>query len=99
MKLRHILFLVFACFILCGFSWPFSWMFSIPNNEQYGSHAWVNREVEIIKSQSYNIDDKVLRLSLIAYTNARRKGIADNKQLLTVIDYSKLQPSRSCLHD
>ena len=87
MKLRHILFL-FTLLGLFGFDWPFSWIFTSPNHEPYGSHAWITREVQIIRSQT-NIDDKALRVSLIAYVNAHRRGIAENKSLLTVIDYSK----------
>src|SRR5579862_9078724 len=75
-------------FGLTGFSWPFSWFFSPSNPEQFGSNAWIDKQIGIIKSQAGNIEHNVLRLSLVAYTNARRKGL-DTKQLLTVIDYSK----------
>lgn len=87
MKLKRILF-VFALSGLFGFSWPFSWLFSSPNNETFGSSAWAQKEFQLLKSQARNIDDKVLRLSLTAYQNARKHGYG-GKQILTVIDYSK----------
>ncbi|RDI46595.1 murein L,D-transpeptidase catalytic domain family protein [Aquicella lusitana] len=89
MKIRTTLFL-FALLGSLGFSWPFSWLFSGGvNGEQPGTNSWVEREIQILKSQAGNIDTKVLRLSLIAYSKAKQKGITDNKQVLTVIDYSK----------
>jgi hypothetical protein len=53
-----------------------------------GSHAWIQRETQILKSQASNINTNVLHLSLVAYLNARKRGF-DSKGLLTVIDYSK----------
>jgi hypothetical protein len=44
--------------------------------------------MSILKSQAHNIDDSVLRLSLIAYAKAQQNGYT-KKPLLTVIDYSK----------
>ena len=73
-----------------GFTWPFAGLFTPPNNEAYGSSAWIQKEAMILKSQAGNIDENVLTLSLHAYVNARRQGF-DNKQLLTVVDYT--QPS------
>jgi len=88
MKLIRILF-VFALIGLLGFSWPFSWLFTnTANNASYGSDAWVKKEIQILKSQARNIDDKVLRLALTAYMNANKRGYVRN-QMLTVIDYSK----------
>lgn len=87
MKLRHVLFLI-VLFSSFGFSWPFAGLFGTPNNEQYGSRAWLSREVQILHSET-NIDDKALRVSLMAYMTAHRRGYVNNKQMLTVIDYSK----------
>lgn len=90
MKLKT-LFFTFALTASLGFSWPFSWLFSSsgePNTATYGTSTWVKKETQILKSQARNIDDKVLRLGLTAYLNARKKGYA-GKQVLTVIDYSK----------
>lgn len=71
-----------------GFIWPFAWLFSVPNTAPFGTSQWLQKEMQILKPQASNIDDKVLRLSLIAYLNGRKHGY-DNKQILTVIDYSK----------
>lgn len=71
-----------------GFSWPLAGLFSSSNAAPFGSGPWLQREMQIIKSQAGNIDNSVLRLGLIAYLNARKKGYA-GKPILTVIDYSK----------
>lgn len=71
-----------------GLTWPFPPLFtSSANNFPLASNAWLNRETQIIESRA-NIDPQVLHYSLIAYEKARAQGL-DNKQLLTVIDYSK----------
>lgn len=89
MKLSHRLLLLASLTSLFGFAWPFEWLTtSHPNPESPGTKAWVEKEMQIIRNQAGNINPKVLRLSLIAYTKARKKGY-DDKQLLTVIDYSK----------
>src|ERR1700733_8524465 len=85
-KLPQVLFLL-SLIGLCGFSWPFPWLMST-NKAPFGTEPWLTREMQIIQSQARNIDNKVLRLSLIAYLNARKKGYA-GKPILTVIDYSK----------
>lgn len=89
MTLRYILFLLSLTSLL-GLSWPFSGLFSHPNHEPFGTRTWLNKEIQILESQARNIDRNVLRLSLIAYVNAHKRGLLDDsKQLLTVIDYSK----------
>lgn len=87
MKIRNFLFLITFLGLL-GFSWPFSWLFSQPNPEPFGSSSWLNRQINILQSTSNGLDPNVLRLSLIAYMTAQRQGIS-HKQYLTVIDYSK----------
>lgn len=87
MKIKKFLFL-FALLGLCGFEWPFSGLFPTTNPESPGTRAWLDKETKIILSQAGNIDPKVLRLSLVAYMKTKKKGY-NNKQLLTVIDYSK----------
>ena len=75
---------------LFGFSTPFSWLFtSHTNSESFGTNSWLERQMTILKAQAHNIDTKVLRLSLLAYTKAKQKGLLNQKSLLTVIDYSK----------
>lgn len=73
---------------LLGLTWPFTLFTSTANTAPAGSKEWLAKQTQILKSQANNIDDRVLRLSLIAYLNARKQGLA-NKQMLTVIDYSK----------
>lgn len=75
-------------FGLISASWPLSWMFSHPNPELFGTRSWENKEIQILHAAAPTLDEKVLKLSLTAYINARKQGY-DNKQLLTVIDYSK----------
>jgi hypothetical protein len=75
-----------------GFSWPFSWLFTQPNPESPGSHAWMSKEQQILESES-DVDPKVLNLALTAYVHARREGL-DNKELLTVIDFTKPSTDR-----
>ena len=90
MKISRVIFLL-GLFGLLGFSWPFSWLFSRYNSEQFGTSAWIQKQINILQEGeggAEKIDSNVLRLSLIAYVNAQKKGLAD-KQLLTVIDYSK----------
>lgn len=50
--------------------------------------SWVQKEYDILKNKVQGIDEKVLKLALTAYHNARKNGYVDN-QILTVIDYSK----------
>jgi hypothetical protein len=71
-----------------GASSSFSWLFPTTNSARYGSGLWLQREMQIIKLQANNIDNNVLRLGLMAFLNARKKGYA-GKPILTVIDYSK----------
>jgi L,D-transpeptidase catalytic domain len=86
-KYKRILFC--AIFLsLISASWPFSWLFSHPNPEVFGTRSWIKKEFDIIHSLAPNLDAKVLNLSLTAYVRARQEGY-DTKQLLTIIDYSK----------
>lgn len=82
-KLKRLLF-ISALAGLFGFAWPFS----TPNTANFGSNLWLTKEIQILKNQAGNIDEKVLRLSLLAYLNAQKNGIS-HKPVLTVIDYSK----------
>ncbi|MBX3708437.1 MAG: murein L,D-transpeptidase catalytic domain family protein [Gammaproteobacteria bacterium] len=92
MKLKYILF-TFALFGLISTSWSFSWLSSNSNRAPFGTNLWIKKEIQLLKSQAGNIDDKVLRLGLTAYLNARKYGYA-GKQMLTVIDYSKPSTER-----
>lgn len=83
MKIDRLIFLI-AAVASIGYSWPFT----ATNTFAYGNTPWVQKETQILKNQAGNIDDNVLRVSLIAYNNARKHGYV-GKPLLTVIDYSK----------
>ena len=61
MKKRNYIFIL-AVFALLGASWPFSWLFYSPNPEALGTTKWLDKEIDIIRSQASNIDQKVLRL-------------------------------------
>ena len=89
MKIIKFLLLPFLILTLCGFTSPLSWLFMPANHEPYGTTEWLNKEMQILQAQASNIDANVLRLSLVAYLNAQRRGYIDRKQLLTVIDFSK----------
>lgn len=49
---------------------------------------WIAEKTTFIEKQASNLSPNVLKVALTAYIKAREKGI-DNKQILTVIDYSK----------
>lgn len=88
MKLLRLISLSVLSISLCGFVWP-TWTSNHSLSQQSPDSAhWLSSEMQLLKHQASNIDENVLRLSLIAYLNAHRRGY-DNKQLLTVIDYSK----------
>lgn len=87
--------LVFCFLSMVGWSWnPLSlFSFLTPHSSSVGSRAWVNEKVKVITSQANNLNSNVLTLSLKAYDTARKKGL-DDKQLLTIIDYSKPSTER-----
>ena len=86
MKLKNILFSL-AMLSVLGLSWPYTFH-TYPNTAVLGSNLWVNNEARLLESQASGINDKVLRLALTAYNNARKDGYV-GKPVLTVIDYSK----------
>ena len=49
---------------------------------------WINTEINTIAPQAKNLNKNVLKLSLIAYQHAQKKGLTHNP-LLTIVDYSK----------
>ncbi len=57
------------------------------------SSSWLDQETRTISAQATNLNPDVLKLSLKAYQTARQKGL-DNKQLLTIVDYSKPSTER-----
>lgn len=55
--------------------------------KSHSSNASIEQRVNELSGQT-NIDPKVLRLALIAFKNAKQRGI-DTKNIITIIDYSK----------
>jgi hypothetical protein len=93
-KLKHLL----LCIALLGVvGWgPFTFFpFTLLNSPMppMESSAWLEEQIKLINSQADNINPNVLKLSLLAYVSARHKGL-DDKQLLTIIDYSKPSTER-----
>ncbi len=58
-----------------------------------GSRSWYAKEIHTILAQASNLSPEVLKLGLTAYVKARHKGF-DDKQMLTIIDYSKPSADR-----
>lgn len=71
---------------------PFSFSFFSPALS-IESADWLKQELSAINAQADNIDRNVLTLSLQAYLKARHQGL-DEKELLTIIDYSKPSTER-----
>ena len=85
MKIKYIL---ATLIVLCMAGWgPFDFLLSSPT-APVGTENWLNEEMIKIQSQASNINNNVLKLSLIAYLHAHARGM-DNKQLLTIVDYTK----------
>jgi L,D-transpeptidase catalytic domain len=78
---------VLIFFTITGFG-PFKYSVPIIPTAAVGSNNWVDQETRILHDKADNLDEKVLRSSLIAYQHARSQGY-DNKQLLTIVDYTK----------
>lgn len=92
MTIRQLLFCL--PIILCIAGWgPFSFFHRHVNEESPGTKAWLNDEIQTINQQADNLDQSILRLGLKAYLKAKHEGIA-NKNLLTIIDYSKPSTER-----
>lgn len=91
-KIKYLLFLfAFASIVGWGPFTFFSQAFNL--NAPVGSKAWLEKEIKIINAQADNLDPRVLKVSLTAYQKARAAGL-DEKQLLTIIDYSKPSSER-----
>ena len=93
MKINYFL-SVLAFLAITGWSGePFSFLSTPHIHVPPGTESWVNNQFNIINSQAKNIDPLILKMSLTAYIRARRHGL-DNKQLLTIIDYSRPSTER-----
>ncbi|MCD6039712.1 MAG: hypothetical protein K0S27_1112 [Gammaproteobacteria bacterium] len=80
-------YLLFIFIFLCIAGWG-SFSFFSDESTIVGSPGWIVKESKLIDAQASNLDPTVLKISLTAYLKARAQGL-DQKQLLTVIDYSK----------
>jgi hypothetical protein len=58
-----------------------------PNNN------WVDKTTQLILAKATNINPDALKISLTAYQKARKQGF-DDKEILTIIDYSKPSSQR-----
>lgn len=58
-----------------------------------GSNFWINKSIKTLRAQNNNLNPDVLRASLNAYLKAEKLGIND-KQILTIVDYSKPSSER-----
>lgn len=65
---------------------PVSEVFAAASNPS--AESWIQQRIRVFYSQARNLDPQVLRVGLVAYIRARQQGL-DNKQLLTIIDYTK----------
>lgn len=65
-----------------------AWSNSYKSLDQY-----INQEVRALLPKARDLNPNVLRLALKAYVHARQRGL-DNRQILTVIDYSKSSAQR-----
>jgi hypothetical protein len=88
MKIKLILSAAVSLFFLSGWSF-FKPSVAIP----HGAEEWVTGHIQLINAQASNIDRDVLKMSLVAYMKARQHGL-NQKQLLTIIDYSKPSTER-----
>ncbi len=85
MKIYRYFISILIFFSITGWG-PFNFFSTI--QEPVGTQEWTSKETQLINSQAPDLDANVLKVSLNAYLNARRRGL-DAKQLLTIIDYSK----------
>lgn len=96
MRLKSLLFTIMLLSIV---GWgPFnltaiSSFFSNSIHSNPGSQSWVEQASKKIIAQSNNLDIKVLKVGLTAYVKARQRGL-DDKQLLTLVDYTKPSSER-----
>ena len=77
MKILRVLFLV-SLLGLAGLEWPISILYTQVNPEHFGSDAWMEKQIQIIKASNSGIDAKVLRLSLMAYVKAKKRALIKN---------------------
>jgi L,D-transpeptidase-like protein len=80
--------LIVLCFIGLGFLFLSNNTPVIKTTTTPVSVSWLDKTTHSILAHVDNIDPTVLKTSLIAYQKARQEGL-DDKEVLTIIDYSK----------
>jgi len=86
-KLTKTSIILILTLLLTGFG-PLSSLFLKKIKAPEGQEEWVAKKISEIMLQANNIDRKALKLGLVVYLNAKKKGLA-KKEILTLIDYSK----------
>jgi len=100
-NIKNVLF-IFAFISIVGWG-PFSFFenatlssslnSSINHPISLGSGSWLANETRVISAQANDLSPEALKTALIVYQNARAKGL-DDKQMLTIIDYTKASSDR-----
>lgn len=57
------------------------------------ANHWIEKTTQLILAKANNINPDALKISLTAYQKARQQGL-DDKEILTIIDYSKPSSQR-----
>lgn len=58
------------------------------NSHSTSGSSWIDKATVAIRAQAGNLSPEVLKVGLTAYLKARERGL-DQKQVLTLVDYSK----------
>jgi hypothetical protein len=90
-NMKNVLF-VFAFVGIVGWG-PFTLFESSFSNAPVGSRDWLAQQTRAISAQADSLSPEALKVGLLAYQKARAAGL-DNKELLTIIDYSKSSRDR-----
>lgn len=96
-KIKNLLF-VFAFVCIVGWG-PFSFFSNTATNSPtnasitISANDWLASETRSINSQASNLSPEAVKAGLTAYQKARQKGM-DDKEVLTIIDFSKSSAKR-----
>ncbi len=91
-KISYTTLFILVIFCSVGFG-PFSFLLNRTVQVPVNKKGWVDQEIKRVHTQAENLDLDVLKMSLVAYLSAQKKGLP-TKQLLTIIDYSKPSSER-----
>lgn len=84
MKLKYLM----SIFLLFMVALAAFFFMSAKSSETMNADTWVNEQIKAITPQATTLSEQVLKVSLIAYEHAEKKGVTHSK-LLTIVDYSK----------